>query len=109
MYNVENYIKLCVDSILTQTFQDFEIVIRDDMSTDNSYDLCQKLYGGNKKVRIFRNKKNLGSGRTRNLEIKDARGKYIWFVDSDDAVVPNALEKLYNASQPETGGWTLYI
>ena len=68
------------------------------------YASSSSVYGGNKKVRIFRNKKNLGSGRTRNLEIKDARGKYIWFVDSDDAVVQNALEKLYNASQPETGG-----
>ena len=109
MYNVENYIKLCVDSILAQTFQDFEIVIVDDVSTDNSYNLCRKLYAGNKKIRIFRNKKNLGSGRTRNLQIKDARGKYIWFVDSDDAVIPTALEKLYNAAQPERGVDVVHI
>ena len=47
MYNVERYIKICVDSILAQTFQDFEVIIVDDASPDNSYNICHELYGNN--------------------------------------------------------------
>ena len=99
IYNVERYIKVCIDSILAQTFQDFEIIIVDDASTDNSYNICQKLYGGNEKVRIVRHEENQGLGPARNTGITDARGKYIFFVDSDDFILPNALEILYNAAE----------
>ena len=104
MYNVERYIKICVDSILAQTFQDFELIIVDDCSTDNSYKICTELYGGNKKVRLLRHEKNLGQGIARNFGLKKATGKYIWFIDSDDAIVPHSLEKLHKATQAETGG-----
>ena len=99
MYNVERYIKICIDSILAQTFQDFEIIIVDDASPDNSYKLCKKLYGGNKKVRIVRHEKNQGLGPARNTGIKNSRGKYIFFVDSDDAILPRTLEIFYNAAE----------
>ena len=99
MYKVERYIKACIDSILNQTFQDFEIIIVDDASPDNSYDICQKLYGNNKKVRIVRHKQNKGLGPSRNTGIENARGKYVYFVDSDDLILPNALETLYNAAK----------
>ena len=104
MYNVERYIKICIDSILAQTFRDFELIIVDDCSTDNSYKICTELYGDNKKVRLFRHEKNQGQGPARNFGIKNAQGEYIWFIDSDDAIIPNSLEKLYKATQPETGG-----
>lgn len=99
MYKVEQYIKICVDSILAQTFQDFEIILVDDASPDNCFKICQKLYGSSKKVRIVRHKKNLGIGPARNTGMKNARGKYIYFVDSDDFILPNALEKFYNAAE----------
>lgn len=99
IYNVEQYIKLCVDSILAQTFQDFEIILVDDASPDNSYALCQKLYGGNDKVKFIRHEKNQGLGVSRNTGIKHATGKYVYFLDSDDFIFPDALEKLYNAAE----------
>ena len=98
MYNVERYIKICVDSILNQTFQDFEVIIVDDCSTDNSYEICQKLYGNNEKVHLFRQETNQGAGPTRNLALKNARGEYVWFIDGDDAILPNALEKLHKVT-----------
>ena len=104
MYNVERYLKICVKSVLQQTFQDFEIVIVDDASTDNSYKICQELFSGNEKVRLLRNEKNLGQGPTRNAAIKNSRGEYIVFVDSDDAILPDALEKLGRITQSATGG-----
>ena len=107
MYNVERYIKICVDSILNQTFQDFEIIIIDDASSDNSYKICQKLYGNNEKIRLLRQETNQGQGIARNWGIENATGKYIWFIDSDDAIIPNALEKLYKVTQAlkSRGGW----
>ena len=99
MYNVERYIKICIDSILAQTFQDFEVIIVDDASPDNSYNICQKLYGDNEKIRIVRHEKNEGLGPARNTGIEYARGEYICFVDSDDAILPNALEILYDAAE----------
>ena len=99
VYNVEIYVKQCVDSILNQTFQDFEIILVDDASPDNSFELCQKLYGGNDKVRFVRHEKNLGLGPARNTGIKNARGKYIYFVDSDDFILPEALQKFYTAAE----------
>ncbi len=104
MYNVERYIKICVDSILAQTFKDFEVIIIDDVSTDDSYKICNELYGGNEKVRLLRHEKNQGGGPARNTGIKKSVGKYIWFVDSDDVIIPTALEKLYKATHPEAGG-----
>ena len=104
MYNAERYIKICVDSILDQTFQDFELIIVDDCSTDNSYKICNELYGNNEKVRLFRHEKNQGPSAARNLGLKTATGEWIWFVDSDDAIIPNALEKLHKATQTAREG-----
>ena len=111
VYNVEIYIRQCVDSILKQTFQDFEIILVDDASSDNSFKLCKKLYGDNKKVSIIRHEKNQGPGPARNTGMKRARGKYICFVDSDDFILPVALEKFYtvaektNAQVIHASGW----
>ena len=92
IYNVERYVKICIGSILEQTFQDFEIVIVDDATPDNSYKICRELYGDNEKVRIVRHKENQGLGPARNTGIANARGKYVYFVDSDDILTPRALE-----------------
>ena len=104
MYNSERYIKVCVDSILAQTFKNYEVIIIDDASTDNSVDICQKLYGKNWKIRIIKQKNNGGAGVARNVGLKSARGEYIFFVDSDDAIILNALEKLYNHIDSKGGG-----
>jgi pyruvyl transferase EpsI len=99
VYNVEKYVKFCIDSILTQSFQDFEIILVDDASPDNSVELCRKFYSDNHKVRFIRHEKNLGLGPARNTGIKNARGKYVCFVDSDDFILPDTLEKFYNAAE----------
>ena len=102
MYNSEKYIKICVDSILNQTFKDFEIIIVDDVSTDDSYKICSELYGDNEKIILLCQEKNQGPGMARNRGMKIARGEYIFFVDSDDAIVPDALEKLFKATRVES-------
>lgn len=99
MYNVEKYIKFCVDSVLKQTFKDFEVILVDDASPDDCFKLCKKIYGDNKKVRIVRHKENLGLGAARNTGIKTSRGKYVYFLDSDDYLLPDALEKFFNAAE----------
>ena len=99
MYNVQRYIKLCIDSILNQTFKDFEIIIVDDYSTDDSYKICHERYGKNEKVRIIRHEKNQGLGPSRNTGMKNARGKYIYFLDSDDLIMTDTLEKIHAVAE----------
>lgn len=99
LYKVERYISYCVESVLCQTFQDFEIIIVDDASPDSSYELCQKLYGENSIVKVLRQEKNSGAGPARNAGLKVARGKYIYFMDGDDELLPYALEYLYNLAE----------
>ena len=84
---------------MAQTFQDFEIILVDDASPDNSFELCQKLYGDNDKVRFIRHEKNLGLGPARNTGMKNARGKYIYFVDSDDFILPETLETFFDVAE----------
>ena len=91
MYNVEKYLEDCLESLLAQTFQDYEIIIVDDCSTDNSCAVAEsymKIFNkkAQEKLRLIRSEKNSGSGgMPRNIGISFARGKYIYFVDSDDA------------------------
>ncbi len=99
VYNTRAYVKECVDSVLAQTFRDFEILLVDDASTDGSLALCQKLYEKNQKVRILHHEKNRTSGAARNTGMKAARGKYISFLDSDDLFMPNALSCLYEKAE----------
>ena len=91
-HNVEKYINDCVDSALSQTILDFEIIIVDDGSTDQTSKLLEK-YANNPRVRLFR-KINSGIGSTSNYAIDNARGLYIVQLESDDMLQPNALEKL---------------
>ena len=103
VYNVENYIQNCVDSILAQTFTDFEILLLDDASDDNSLNICQALYKQHPAIRIIQREppQNLGQSSTRNLGMHLARGKYIAFVDSDDYIAPEFLQKLYNTAETQ--------
>ena len=98
-YNDERYLKICVDSILAQNFQDFEIILVDDASTDKTFALCQKFYGGNKKIKLIRQEKHFGAGSARNAAIKQANGKYLCFVSGKDLIMPTALKKFYDAAE----------
>ena len=102
MYNTEKYIGECLDSILAQTFQDFEVIIVDDCSTDNSAAIVESYLpkfnakGGGGKLQLIRSEKNSDTpGMPRNVGLRYSRGEYIMFVDSDDAITKTALEEIY--------------
>ena len=95
MYNAENYIAACLDSILAQTFKNYELIVVDDCSTDRSPKIVRSYipkFGG--RLNHFRLKQNTGgAGIPRNKGITLARGEYIMFIDSDDMITPTALEE----------------
>lgn len=97
VYNVENYLRRCVSSVLEQNFSDIEIILVDDGSTDNSGSLCDSLSRENPCIRVI-HKENGGLSSARNAGIQAAKGKYIWFVDSDDWVKSGSLKKLYEVT-----------
>lgn len=101
VYNIKEYIGRCVDSILAQTWENLEVLLVDDGSTDGTGELLDKLWEKDDRIRVF-HKKNGGSSSARNLGIREAKGKYLGFVDSDDYVEPFMYERLYLALQ-ETG------
>ena len=104
MYNAEKFIAECLTSLLNQTLKNFEVIVVDDCSTDNSYTIVKnylRVFNRNKEVlRLIHSEKNSGSpGSSRNKGIEIAHGKYLYFVDSDDAIIDTALEELYTAAE----------
>lgn len=94
VYNVEKYLNKCVDSILGQTFEEFELILVNDGSTDGSPSICRGYADKDKRVRYI-TQDNMGPGRARNVGIAAAEGKYILFIDSDDYIAVNMVEILY--------------
>ena len=94
LYNAEKFIRVTVESALNQTMKNVEVIIVDDRSTDNSLNLCRELYGNNDRVKIFQQPVNHGPGAARNRGIKEASGKYIAFLDSDDEIMPEHLHTM---------------
>ena len=102
MYNVEKYISDCLNSLLAQTFQDFEVIVADDCSTDNSVEIVKNYAPKfNGRLKLTKTKENSGGGGyvPRNLGLGLSRGNYIFFVDSDDFITKTALEELHNAAK----------
>lgn len=95
VHNSEEYLKRCVDSILSQTLSDIEVIFIDDASEDGSYDILKSYADSDPRVLIIKLDKNIGAGGARNLGIEAARGKYLSFVDSDDTIAPDFLKLLY--------------
>ena len=98
VYNVEKYLARCVDSILNQTFNDFELILVDDGSPDNSGKICDEYAERDSRVKVI-HKQNGGVSSARNLGIKTSIGEFITFIDSDDWIEPKMFEQLYNASE----------
>ena len=96
IYNVENYLRQCLDSILNQTYQNFECLLINDGSPDNSAEICREYVEKDSRFRYFE-KENGGVSSARNLGIERSKGQYITFIDSDDWVDSDYLEVLYNA------------
>ena len=93
-YNGARYLKDAIDSILNQTFKDFEILIIDDGSTDQSAEIVQSYK--DPRIRFLRNEQNMGIVVTRNRGIKEMRGEYLAILDCDDVSPPKRLEKEFN-------------
>ena len=93
VYNVEQYLEECVNSVLTQTYKNIEIILVDDGSTDSSGSMCDSFSSENKNICVV-HQKNGGLSAARNTGLSYAKGEYVYFLDSDDYIAEDALEKL---------------
>lgn len=100
VYNVEDYLDECVESLVNQTYKNIEIILINDGSTDNSALTCEEWEKKDSRVR-FISKRNEGQGPTRNLGVQEAKGEWIAFVDSDDWVDTRYVESLYHTAKTE--------
>ena len=96
VYQVEKYIRQCIESILAQTFTDFELILVDDGSKDNSGQICEEYAARDKRVKVI-HKINGGLSDARNKGMDNADGNYFMFVDSDDYIAPTMTECLYKS------------
>ena len=99
VYNVTDYVEESVASALNQTFDDYEVLIIDDKGTDNSMDKVWKMSVDHPRgflIRIVEHPHNMGTGATKNTAMKEAKGKYLYFMDSDDTIIPETIELLYD-------------
>ncbi|MCK5814993.1 MAG: glycosyltransferase [Flavobacteriaceae bacterium] len=101
VYNVQKYLFKCLDSVVNQSLQNIEIIIINDCSPDNSEEIINQFSKKDDRIRYFKNKNNIGIGYTRNDALLKAKGEYICFLDSDDYIELNSLEKLYKKSKEE--------
>ena len=100
IYNVEDYLPRCLDSILTQTYENIQLILIDDGSTDGSGAICDAYAAKDNRVQVV-HQENAGIGHTRNVGLSLCRGDYITFVDSDDYLFPDALQTLYDRIQAD--------
>lgn len=94
VYNGEKYLRECLDSVLNQTFKNYELIIINDGSSDNSEAICKEYYLKNMSKIVYLSKKNEGVSSARNMGLKISNGDYIMFLDSDDLLVKDALEEI---------------
>ena len=92
IYNVQNYLEQCVQSLIEQTYKDIEILLVDDGSTDKSGEICDKLATKDDRITVF-HKENGGTHTARNLGIQKASGEYVMFLDPDDWLDTDTFEK----------------
>lgn len=95
VYNASRHISNCLDSIVSQTFSNYEVILVNDGSTDNSLEICNDYAKKDSRIRVL-NKSNGGVSSARNAGLKDAKGEFVSFVDIDDWISPVFLEKLYD-------------
>ena len=110
VYNVEKYLKRCIDSILNQSYKNIEIICVNDCSPDNSQEILND-YEKKQQIRVIINEQNMGLGKSRERALKESTGKYIMFIDSDDYIDTYYVEKYMAVMQSEDyyiviGGYT---
>ncbi len=113
VYNAEKYLNRCLDSVLNQSYKNLEIILVNDGSTDASLLICKNYSEKDKRIRVI-NKTNEGAAQARNTGLDCVRGEYIAFVDSDDFISSQIIEKLYSGATENDcdiavcGYWTYY-
>ena len=103
VYNAENYIEACVESVLNQTFTDWELLLVENGSTDSSRERCERLAAGDERIRLLPKEANTGVSEARNLGMEESKGEWITFLDADDRVKSDFLEVLWGLKE-ETHG-----
>lgn len=99
IYNSETYLRECIDSVLSQTYKHFELLLIDDGSSDGSSAICEEMERMDQRTRFFPATCNKGVSATRNKGISLAKGEYLFFIDSDDIIHPWLLESLYKLQE----------
>jgi glycosyltransferase involved in cell wall biosynthesis len=98
VYNTQQYLSRCIDSILQQTYEDLEIILIDDGSTDDSLKICKEYENRDKRIKVIQ-KENEGQGAARNFGLDFCKGEYIGFVDSDDYIMPDMYRLMLESLQ----------
>lgn len=101
IYNVENYIEACVNSVRNQSIQDIEIICIHDCGRDHSFEYVEAMAAEDSRIRPYENEKNMGLAATRNKGLQLAKGEYVYFLDSDDMLDEGALQALYEKAEEE--------
>lgn len=99
VYNAENYIKNCINSLIQQTYKNIEIIIIEDCSTDNSLSICKSLVSLDSRIKLKSNYINSGYGVSRNKGIDEAKGEWIMFLDADDEFLPDSINQIIKFSE----------
>ena len=100
VYNTALYLSSCIESVLSQSYTDLELVLVDDGSTDESLSICERFADKDGRIRVF-HQDNKGVSTARNLGIKNAKGTWICFVDSDDELLPGGLDELVRGASDD--------
>lgn len=103
VYNSEEYLRLCIESVINQSYKNIEIILINDGSTDNSGEICNTYANNDNRIRVIHTKNN-GPATARNIGIENSKGSLIFFIDADDYIENNALELLvknYNQHKAE--------
>ena len=107
VYNVENYLRQCLNSITGQTLKNIEIICVDDSSTDGSKRILEEYAKKDERVKII-TQPNKGAGAARNNGLSVAKGKYLSFLDSDDFFEPDMLEHAYNKAEEDCADFVVF-
>ena len=105
VYNREKYLAACIDSVLASSYQDWELIIVDDVSTDTSVAIAKSYEQKDARIKVYVNAKNLGDYPNRNKAASYAKGKYLKYLDADDVIYPHGLEVMVHTMEqfPEAG------
>ena len=108
VYNAEAYLEESIRSVMEQSYAEWELLLVDDSSTDHSLQICQAMAGKDARIRVIALEENVGAGYARNEGIQQAAGKYLTFVDADDAVDPAILENAVTLAEHHDLDWVVW-